>query len=58
MSEEENTVPGIKYPQWCNGKTLSRNAMSRLKFSAFIITHIFFTFFVKHLYRHKRLCEV
>jgi hypothetical protein len=41
MAERENAVPVIKCLQWLNGKTLSSNAMSFLKFSAFIITPFF-----------------
>jgi len=43
----ENTVPVIKCPQWPHGKTLSHNAMSFLKYSAFIIIPLFFTAFVE-----------
>jgi hypothetical protein len=43
----ENIVPVIKCPQWPHEKTLSHNAMSFLKFSAFIIIHLFFTAFVE-----------
>jgi hypothetical protein len=47
MVEWENIVPVNKYPQRVNGKTMPRNYKSFLKFSAFTITHLFFTEFVQ-----------
>jgi hypothetical protein len=50
MVEWENSVPVNKYPQQVNGKTMSRNYKSFLKFSAFTITHLFFIEFVQKAY--------
>jgi len=47
MVEWEDSVPAKKYPQWVNGKPMSCNYMSFLKFSVFTITHLFFTEFVQ-----------
>lgn len=46
MVEWENTVPEINCLQWQNAK-MFLNAISFLKFSAIVITHLFVTVFVQ-----------
>ena len=41
-----------------NGKKMSRNAMSFLKFSAPLIIRLFHNICLKGLYRHERLCDI
>jgi hypothetical protein len=48
----------LNAPQQLNGKTLSLSAMGYRKFSAFIVTHLFFTIYVWKACTDIKDCDV